>query len=234
MASRKFLFVMFGLWCLALMFASTRVSARMATDSGMRVENRVETVKSKSDQEIERRITSINTLITKIQGMKRLTETEKNEFVNQARQLITDLQALKSKIDADTVLSDLNTDRKSIFTSYRVYMVFMPKMHILAAADRVLEIVNDVQAGLPAVAEKVKTPQLQAKLDEAKAKLTDAGVQAQKAIDLVAGLVADGGNAGTIQSNQTALKNAQADIKLAITDLGIVRNDLKIIRQGIK
>lgn len=241
MASKRILLVVLGLFCFALLF-SARVSALVATTPGVVVENQINLVRSRAEQEIDRRVESINSLIAKIQAMKKITDSEKSGFLAEANKLIADLGALKTKITTDSTLVELKTDRRSIFSSYRVYMLFMPKMHIMAAADRIFVIVGEVNAVLPGVQTGIDDAKangknvvlLQSAMDDLKIKLADAGLAAQKAIDIVNGLVADSGDPAKVQTNQTALKTAQGDIKQAISDLKSVRNDLKIIREGLK
>jgi hypothetical protein len=208
-----------------------KVTAREATGSGLlhqnKLEERIDTVKSKALQEIDRRVAAVNTIIARINAMKRLSDSQKAGFVAQANQLLADLGTLKAKITADTDAESLKTDRKSIFNSYRVYMLFIPRMNIVVGADRILEIVDQVTVILPKLQSNGKD------VTNIEAKLADAKTQAQNAINAVISLVPDGGNTATLQANNAAIKSARNMVHAAMTDLKAVRGDLRTIHQGI-
>jgi hypothetical protein len=205
-------------------------------------EARVETAIGKADEEIDRRVAAINTIIARINAMQKLSEGQKAGLVAQANQLLADLGTQKNKIDADTDPEVLKTDRKAINNSYRVYMLFMPRMNILAAADRIIEIADQALGLGPQIQTKITqlansgkdVSGLNTALTDLQSKLADAKTQAQNAINTVSSLVLDQGNATTMQANNTAIKNARAMIKTAVNDVNAGRNDLKTIRQSIK
>jgi hypothetical protein len=224
---------------------TSKVSAQVASGSGLRqqkVEARIGTVKTKAEEEIDRRVTSINTIITRINAMKRLSDSQKSGFVAQANQLLTELSTLKGKIDADTDTATLKTDRLSIYNSYRVYMLFMPQMNILSAADRITEITAQALGVIPTIQGKITQLQnsgkdvaaLNTAMTDLQNKLSDANTQTQNAVNAVSGLAPDQGNAATLQANNSAITGARNDIKAAITDLKAARTDIKTIRTGIK
>ena len=203
---------------------------------------RVTFMKTKADQEITRRIDSLNTLTTRVGEMKRLSEQDKASITSLAGGNVTDLNTLKTKIDADTDLETLKTDRQSITKSYRVYMLVIPKGHILAAADRILEtttLMNTVVTKLEARIGTAQTggkdvAQLSTSLTDMKAKIADAVTQANNAKTAVTSLVPDQGVQTQIDSNKTALNSARTMIKNGITDLKTARTDAETIRVNLK
>lgn len=98
---------------------------------------RIANLKSRADTEIQRRIASLNTLITKLNANKRLSSSQKVTFVDGINAEISSLNSLKTKIDNDTDVATLKTDVQSIVTSYRVYLLYVPQIHILAADDAI-------------------------------------------------------------------------------------------------
>src|SRR5436309_3559646 len=76
---------------------------------------RIATIKSRADTEIDKRVISLNELIGRINAVKHLSEADKSSYASQAQTQITNLQTLKTKIDADTELTILKTDAKSVF-----------------------------------------------------------------------------------------------------------------------
>ncbi len=216
-------------------------STRNSVRSQMQ-ENRMEMGKTKAMQEIDRRITSLNELITRIQAMKRISDAQKSSLVSDAQSQINSLTTLKTKIQADTDPATIKTDRQSIYSQYRIYMLFMPKIRILAAADRMNEIVDVMSQTATNLETRINSAKtagknvanLETALADLKAKLTDAKTQYTNAQNTVTGLTPDNEDSTKMQSNKTALENARAMIKTGSQDLKIGRTDIETIRQGLK
>lgn len=200
-------------------------------------QNRITNLKSRADAEIDRRITSLNKLLTRISGMKRLSSAQISAFTSEIQTEITNLTNLKAKIDADTDLATLQTDVKSIVLSYRVYALFMPQLHILAAADRILEYTDKFTAFATKLQSRITQAQsqgkdvssLQAALTDMEAKIADAKTQANNAIAEVTPLTPDG-----YPGNKSTLLDARSKIKAALTDLQGARQDAMTIINGLK
>jgi len=198
-------------------------------------QSQVENLKQRADNEINRRVTSLNNLIAKINNLKKITDTQKTDFVNQIQAEITSLNTLKTKIDADTDLVTLRTDAQSIVKSYRVYLLLIPKMNILVAADSLDTIADrlDVLAGkLEArinTAGDVDVASLKTNLADIKTKSADMRIQAQKARDSIIPLTPDGypGNKGILQQGRQYIVTGKNDLQTA-------RHDAEIIIQGLK
>lgn len=195
---------------------------------------------SNADKEIQRRIDALNKLASRIAQMKKVTDAQKANLTTLVQNQITAMTTLKAKIDADTATSTLQTDVKSITDSYRIYMLILPQIQILAAADRAETIVDAMNAMVPKIQAAITTAQnagkdvsgLQASLADFNAKVADANTQAQAAITAVASLTPDNGDSTVAQSNKTALMNARADIKKANQDLQAARKDAGSIVKG--
>lgn len=201
------------------------------------IDNKTANLKERAAKEIERRLTSLNKLIEKINGLKKITDTQKSSFVSQIQTEITNLNALKTKIDADTDLVTLKTDVQSIIKSYRIYALFMPKINILTAADEL----DNLSEKLSTIAAKLET-----RIDEAKAKGTDvttlsslltdmkskisnAQTQAQNSRNAVLPLT-PGGYPG----NVIILKTARTMLLTGRKDLQTARKDANTVIQGLK
>lgn len=204
--------------------------------------NRIANAKAKADAEIDRRVTSINNLITHIQGLKRLSDADKTNFLTKAQTEINALTTLRAKIDADTDVPTLRNDIKSIFNEYRVYALFLPQVRILSSVD----VMGDIADAMGQLASKLQTrintaksnghdvTALQASLDDLQAKLTDAKTQYTNAENTVTGLVPDLGDKTKLASNTAALQSARADIKAGAADLKAGRQDIQSIITGLK
>jgi DNA repair exonuclease SbcCD ATPase subunit len=198
---------------------------------------RVQDLKTKGDQLISDRLTSLNTLLTRINNAKLLTADQKSQFVSQIQANISGLTQLKTKIDADTDITTMRADVKSIFTGYRIYAVANPKVRIQAASDTMTAATDK----LSALADKLQTlisqaqsqgkdvSALNASLTDLRNKIADAKTQYQNAEGLVSPLTP----ASYPGSTQT-IKQARTDIKAGQTDLKAGRTDINSIRQGIK
>lgn len=166
-------------------------------------QERVELRRDNADLEITRRLTGLNNLIVRINRLKHITAEQKAEFVGQINTEITNLQNLKTKIDADTDPTVLLADKKSIVQSYRVYVVFMPKIMIMSHADNILEIATLLQTRNPS--------------GDAASKITDAITQANNGISLVAGIEPSGypNNIQVLKNARTMLQTARLDLESA-------------------
>lgn len=198
-------------------------------------ENKVENLKQRADREIERRITSLNRLIDKINGLKKISDSQKAIFIKQIQDEITSLTNLKAKIDADTDLATLKTDVQSIVKSYRVYLLFIPKINVLVAADTLDTIADKLDALAAKLELRINTAgdvdvtKLKTTLDDMKAKIADIRIQAQKARDAVTSLTPEGypGNKGILQEGRQYIVAGKKDVRDA-------RQDAIIIIQGLK
>ncbi len=202
-----------------------------------KLQDRVENLKSRAIREIDRRIASLNKLLDRLNEIKKLSPDQRTSIKTQVESQITSLESLKGKIQQDTDLQTLITDVKSIVTSYRIYLLFIPKTHILAAADRITATADKIgtfSAKLQTRIDEAKSKgndvsALQALLVDIQAKTADAKVQAQNAVNAVTPLTPEGypGNKPTLQSARTMLQTGRKDLITA-------REDIQKILQGLR
>jgi len=198
-------------------------------------QNKIENLKQRADNEINRRVTSLNNLISKINGLKKLTDVQKTVFVAQVQAQITNLNVLKTKIDADTDLTTLKTDVQSIVKSYRVYLLLIPQINILIAADSLDTVADrlDVLAGKLELrintAGDVDVTKLKTNLENLETKTADIKVQAQKARDAVIPLTPDG-----YPGNKTILLQGRQYITVGIKDVNSAKEYALSIIIGLK
>ncbi len=238
------LFVLLGLSTPA--YAQTPTGASIsptfkARSAGVKTEN-LDRLKEKANREIDRRIAGLNRLIDLVNRIKRLTDSQKTDLTTQVQNQITSLQTLKTKIAADTDIATLRADVQSIVKDYRIYALFIPKIYIIANADRLLDIANEmtqVAAKLQIRIDAAKavgndTGEMQKLLTDYTAKVADAKSQAQNAINTVLPLTPDGypGNKTTLMSARTMLQAARASLRTANKDSQQIRQLL--VRLGIK
>ena len=160
---------------------------------------------TRADQEITRRINALNNLITRINAMVKVSDSQKSALTSQVQAIIANLQSLKTKIDADTNPATLLADKKSIVVAYRVFVFMIPKVTIISNADKILDLAALLQAKNPSTA--------------AAAKISDAITQANNAISTVSALDPSGwpGNRAALVSARQMLKTALGDLRSAWT-----------------
>jgi hypothetical protein len=198
---------------------------------------RMTIIKTRADSQIEMRLASLNSAMTKIGEVKRLTSDEQTTFSNEIEQDINALTALKAKIDADTDPATLKTDATAIYSDFRVYAVFLPQIHEIISTD----IIEVTATNLTAIAVKLQTritemqtagksvSELQGFLTDMQAKIADAQTQATAAFNEIVSL-----SPSSYPGSTSILKDARAKIKTATNDLKAALVDTKLIRAGLK
>lgn len=222
------IFALTLLWTTSIAFAESGV----ATGAANRQIKAVANLKTKGDKEIDRRVASLINVITRLNETKRLTDGERQKLISGVQAEINSLTQLKAKIDAGTDLATLRADIQSIVKSYRTYVVYIPQIHIIAAADKIIEIADQItamtgklQADIDrAQSEGRDTVAMRAALTDLQAKVNDAKIQATAAKDEVMSLTPDG-----YPGNKATLQDARSKIKAATQDLKTARQDIKTI-----
>ncbi len=195
-----------------------------------------------ADKEINNRIDTLNKISSKIGSMKKISTSTKELVASTTQIEITNLTALKSKIDADTDEATLKTDLKSITASYRIYMLVRPQIEILVAADKM----NTLRENLTVLTDKITarinalkasgkdTAALETTLANTRAKLADAKLQADAAINRMSVLLPDNGDTTVARSNRDSLSKSHADIRVGKMDLHVVKENLEALIKQIR
>ena len=199
--------------------------------------------------EITNRVNALTSLETRVNAIQKLSSSEKSSLSSQIQTQITTMKNLQAQITADgngnstsTSTSSLKTDMQSITKAYRIYALIIPQGTIAAAGDRATAIASAITTLSGSLQTRITQAQAAgatmtssiSALADLKAKAADADAQAQAAIDKVASLVPDNGNATVLQANNAALKAARTDIQTAQKDLVTARQDAQSIIQAIK
>lgn len=193
--------------------------------------------KAKANNEITRRITSLQGIISKIKSAKHFTESQKSTFALQIQTEIANLTALKAKIDADTDMAALRADVQSVTKSYRVYALYIPKIHSLGAVDEVLNAADRMSKFIPKLQSKITEAQAAGKdvtalnlaLADMQNKIADAKTQAQNAQNVLMSLAPEG-----YPGNKTSFESAKATLQTARQDLKTAREDGSAILSGLR
>jgi hypothetical protein len=197
---------------------------------------RVKDLDGRGDTEINRRVTALGALTTKINALKVLTAAQKADLVSQINAYVTNLGTLKTKIDGDSDFTTLHTDVQSIIGNYRVFALFMPKINLMISADRASDVADRLTSLATKLSNKIDTAAgagkdvtaLKTALSDMNTKITDAKTQISAAISILVPLDPSG-----YPGNKTQLQAARTDLKAARTDLFAARTDAKTIIDGL-
>lgn len=219
---------------------------KIASESGMNRLNEIkekvavtviERLQQKAGKEITRRIDSLNKNINKISEMKKLTENQKSSLINDIQSEISSLTELNKKIQSETDLETLLTDVKSIISSHRTYLLFLPKTQIIITANRFLNTadkLNELAAKLQTRINEAKskgedTSSMQTTLVDMQGQITDAKTQANNAINSVFTL-----QPTDYPDNKPDLQKAREMLQTAHKDLINARQDAQKIIVAVR
>lgn len=199
-------------------------------------------IRTRANKEINRRLEALNKVIRRIEEMKRISANDKDGLINTMQVQITALDTLKTKIAGDTDIEVLRADVQSITKSYRIFALVIPKGHIIAAADRTIEIASMMEDTGTKLSARITQAQTDGHdvsviitlMDDFTIKIADAKIQAQAAIGGVAVLVPDLGDKAHMTANTEALKGARTNIQTAHADLVSAHKDAKMIIEKLK
>lgn len=214
--------------------SSTDADARAGRNraSTTTMQDRMQKGEDRGDQAVNARISALNKLVARINGMKNLTADQKASFTTEIQASVTDMNTLLSKIQSDNSTTSLRADLQAIAPDYRIYMLVMPQLSLLSAVDRVNTLVTSlqtiqtkIQARVSADATLSGNSTITSDLADMTAKLADATKLSAAAQAEITGLKPDQGNATVQASNTAALKDARTKIQTAHNDLVSARKD---------
>jgi hypothetical protein len=190
----------------------------------------IDNLRAFGDCEIGRRLTTLGTLASRISSSKVLTPADASALSSEVSSTTAGLNSLKTTIDSETNLAALKAEIARIATQFRVYLLVVPQVNLVSAADGVLvaqarfaQINTNLAARIAAAKAAGKdTTAAQADLDAMNS-------QVSSAVNLATGLPAkllpltpaeyNAGTAGPIlNSARTALGQARNDLKAAVAD----------------
>jgi hypothetical protein len=198
----------------------------------------VDTLRAFGHCEINRRFTTLNDLSSRITASKFITPSDASALQSEINSTRSGLTSLKGTIDAETSIPSLKLEIVQIATDYRVYLLVVPQVNLINAADAVMvaqsrfATVNTNLAARIAVAKAAgkDTTAAQSDLDAMNASVAAAaGLASPLPAQLLPLTPAqyNGGTAGPILNGaRTALGQARDDLKSAIADAKACRDAL--------
>jgi hypothetical protein len=191
--------------------------------------------------EIDRRFVTLTDLSARIRASKVMTSAHAAVLQGEIASTRSGLASLKATIDSETAIPALKADIVKIATEYRVYVLVVPQVNLVNAADGVLatqprfaDINTRLSARIAAAKAAGKdTTAAQADLDAMNAAVT-------KAVGLASPLPAallpltpaqyNGGTAGPVLSSaRAAIVSARDQLKAAVADANACRAALKAL-----
>ncbi|HEX4104270.1 MAG TPA: hypothetical protein VHZ04_02205 [Candidatus Paceibacterota bacterium] len=199
---------------------------------------------TRADQEITRRVNSLNALSTRVNAMVKVSASDKASLSSTIETQITAMNTLQAQIAADATAnstSSLKADIQSITKSYRIFALVIPQGAIEAAADRVMTITGLMTQLTGTLQTRITAAQSAgvdmttsvSALADMNAKIADANTQAQAAVSETASLQPDNGVQSVMASNTAALKDAHTKIQAAQQDLVTARADAGTIVKAL-
>ncbi|MFA6554067.1 MAG: hypothetical protein WCS89_01015 [Candidatus Paceibacterota bacterium] len=230
--------------------SSTDNKKEIEEKKGELAEKKIERIKTAADKELEKRIEDLKKLQERIKEFKNLSDNDESFIASNVNELVAELNKLKNTIDTTNSTTTLKEARDSITSKYRVYALFMPKMNIIASADRITTMVSMMSIVSSKLEARLNSQATSSQITSANiasarealvrfnSKVADAQIQAQGAITDVANLIPDQGDKGMMASTTKALQSARAKIKVAHGDLTSAKNEantiIKLLTKGDK
>jgi len=195
------------------------------------------------------KINYLTGLVPQIQSMSKIVDSEKSVIVENINMQIKNLTEQQNRVDNATDSASLKSNTQLLGELYRVYTLFIPKIHIVLAADRIVDIVDDLNILSGKLNTRISleinknkdTKQLEILLEEMNKNISDARDQAQKSLDAIKSLGPDQGNKSVFESNKTSLNKAieifnsgQKSARLAFENAKLIRKGLSVMPKEIK
>ena len=198
---------------------------------------KIQLIINRGNSEISRRLSTLTMLTGKINSATKLSASDQAALSSEVATEINGLTSLKTKLDADTTLSDAKTDAQSVINDYRVYALIVPKVNLIktAADQQVAEsklsaLATKLQSRISAaqVAGKNVTS-LQSGLAAMNSKVSAAQTISSSIESSVIGLQPSdyNSNHSVLSGDRNQLKTAQNDIQAAVQASSTIITGLK-------
>lgn len=183
---------------------------------------------AKGNKEIARRVSALNSVLVKITSDTRLSASDKTTLTNQVKTELSNLETLRTKLDAETTVAGARADVQSIVNEYRVFSLVFPKIWLIRTADdqmvseaRLATLITKFQTRLNAAKSKGKNvAAIQETLSDMQTKVANAQAISSSVQQKVIALQPSDFNTdhAILNGDQAQLKDAHADIQAAMAD----------------
>lgn len=203
---------------------------------------KVRVIKKEATAEINRRLTYLKQLLAIINESKKLNASDKASLTTEIDDEMSGpapygLVNLQTKLNADVTLADVEADRTSIYTQYRVYLLICPKVNIIATADYQIQVEANLtkfagvlQTRITAAQQQGKNvSSLQTELASMQSEVTSANTASNTAETNVLPI-----NPAGYDGNTSILVPYRQDVGTAHSDMVTARNDAQAIVKGLE
>ena len=194
-------------------------------------------LKSRGDNEIDRRLQVLSTLANVVDESRHLSASDKSQLKDQIQSDQSGLSALKAKIDADTDLPTLRVDLRKIVTDFRVFVLLIPKIHMVRAIDLFQDAAGFLEKATTKLQSLIDTAKGQGKdtaadqtaFDDMLAKISDAKAKLQGLAAELLSLAPSGypGNRSASMAAREKIRQAKTDLTEARADARKILGDLR-------
>ncbi|HET8991883.1 MAG TPA: hypothetical protein VFN31_02510 [Candidatus Saccharimonadales bacterium] len=132
---------------------TTTTTNNTSTSTSSNDAARLQYIISKGDQEIQRRLDNLNGLQNLINSATKLTTEDKATLGAAVTSTVSGLDNLKTQLDSSTTLAEAKIQVQDMYTEYRVYVLLVPKVHLVKVADDQ----QVIEAKLNELAQKLQT-----------------------------------------------------------------------------
>ena len=199
-----------------------------ASSSAARQQTQLANIIKGADMMIANRITTLNNLISRIQGDTKLTADEKTSLTTDIQNAISGLTSLKATVDTDTDPVKARTDAKQIVTSFRIYEILEPKLRLLVTLNNLQTTTSNIQALVPQV-QNLNIPGFAPFISDVSAQLTTINTT------ITTDLAALNGVSVTSTNAQAIFTQIRTDLSQIIkTGFGKIRSDFQGMRAALK
>ena len=215
------------------------LSASAALNVGANQNLHVQNIITRGNQEITRRLTTLNTLSGKIDSATRLTPSDQATLNMEVSGTISGLNSLKTQLDSQISLLPARNDALSIYTEYRVYALVAPKVGLIKVADDQQVVEAKLAALVPKLQSRITLARQngsnvvtkQAQLNDMRAKIAAAQAISSNIETTVINLqpIDYNSNHAVLVGDNMQLKTAYNDIQAAYNDAKAIVSELKAL-----
>jgi hypothetical protein len=191
-------------------------------------------IKATAKSDINERLATLSKLTVKITDSKKLNLTDIATLNTEVSTTNAQLVKLNTKIQADTTVTTAQADTNSIFTTYRVYLLVVPKIDIISYADQQETVEGDLMEAranlIPIVAAAGSNATYESQLNDINTKeVATAGISSTIEDSVINLTPTDydtnhavmAGDLAKLKANQTAINAALADLNSLNKELSL-------------
>ncbi len=188
-------------------------------------------------QQTAARTTSLNAAIAKFTANRFLSSADRATILSTLQGDLTGMSTVASAIAADTSIAQARTDYRTIFTSYRVYVVALPQAHFAASADA-LEgtALPKLTAARQKLSDALAGPKASKSTPALQADLADMATQIATAQQALSGLAAAAlaVTPAAYNANPAVLAPVRQSLTTASTAVKAARADAKTVLAALR